>query len=200
MGMNRGVGLAMAVLALCLAGPAGAMENLDSGKTGAQLFASDCALCHKNPGSLAKAGGIFGLSSFLREHYTASSQSADAIAAYLESVARAQPQGRRPASAKRRVKGDEKAKTGEKKPGAAKSDEAKSGKPAEVKASEPKTSGPKASEPKTSEPKTSGPKASESKTSERKTSEPKSSVPRPPEAIPGQPKAEAKPDKPAKSD
>jgi hypothetical protein len=195
MGINRGVGLAMAVLALCLAGPAGALENLDSGKSGAQLFASDCALCHKNPGSLAKAGGIFGLSSFLREHYTASSQSADAIAAYLESVARAQPPARRPTSTKRRAKGGEKAKNGEKKPGIAKSDEAKSGKLPEAKTSEPKTPGPKTPGPKTSEPKTS-----ESKTSERKTSDPKSSVPRPPEAIPGQPKEEAKPDKPAKSD
>ena len=43
-GCNRGIGLAMAVLALA-AGERrpGAQENLDSGKTGAQLFASDCA-------------------------------------------------------------------------------------------------------------------------------------------------------------
>jgi hypothetical protein len=176
MGSNRGIGLAMAILALCLAGPAGAVENLDSGKTGAQLYASDCVICHKNPGALAKAGGIFGLSSFLREHYTASSQSADAIAAYLESVARTQPQGKRPAAAKRKAKGDEKAKAGEeKKPDTAKSGEAKSGKPAEGKTSEPKAS-------------------------ESKASEPKTSTPRPPEAIPGQPSVESKPDKPARSD
>lgn len=179
MGFNRSVGLATAILALCLAGPAGAEENLDSGKTGAQLFASDCAICHKNPGSLAKAGGPFGLSDFLREHYTTSSQSASIIAAYVESVARAQAPGRRPGATKRTAKGDEKAKAGEKKPGTARSGEAKSGKPAEPKTSEPKTSEPKTSEPKTSEP-------------------------RPPEAIPGQPNLDAapaaKPDRPAKSD
>ncbi len=70
MGFNRGIGLAIAVLALWLAGPAGAVENLDSGKTGAQLFASDCAICHKSAASLGKAGGLFGLSNFLRQHYT----------------------------------------------------------------------------------------------------------------------------------
>ncbi len=146
MGFNRGIGLAMAVVALCLAGPAGAVENLDSGKTGAQLFASDCVLCHKSPASLAKAGGIFGLSSFLREHYTSSSQSADIIAAYLESVARAQTPGKRSAATKRKAKGDEKAKTDDKKPGTAKSGEAKSGD-----LGGPKNSAPKASEPKASE-------------------------------------------------
>ena len=172
MGFNRGIGPAMAVLALGLAGPAGAVENLDSGKTGAQLFASDCAICHKNPASLGKAGGLFGLSNFLREHYTASSQSAAAIAAYLESVGKAQ--GKRPAATKRTAKGDEKTKAGDKKPGTAKSGEAKSGKPAEAKTSEPNTS-----EPKTSEPRPPAAIPSEPK----------------PDAAPA-----AKPEKPAKSD
>jgi hypothetical protein len=141
MGFNRSVGLVTAILALCLAGPAGAEENLDSGKTGAQLFASDCAICHKNPASLAKGGGLFGLSDFLSEHYTASSQSASLIAAYVESVARAQSKGRRPAASKRTAKGDEKA--GEKKRGTARSGEANSGKLAGPKASEPATSVPR---------------------------------------------------------
>jgi len=186
MSSNRSIGVLMTALAFCLTAPAGAVENLDSGKTGAQLYASDCFICHKNPGALAKAGGIFGLSNYLREHYTASSQSADAIAGYLESVARAQPQGKRPAAAKRKAKGDQKAKAGEeKKPDSAKSGEAKFGKPVETKASEPKALQSKASEP---------------KASDRTTSESKTLAPRPPEAIPGQPKVEAKPDKPAKSD
>ena len=98
------------------------------------------------PQSLAKAGGIFGLSSFLREHYTSSGQSADIIAAYLESVARPQAPGKRSAATKRRAKGDEKAKTGEKKPATPKSGEAKSGD-----LGGPKNSAPKASEPKASE-------------------------------------------------
>jgi hypothetical protein len=196
MSSNRSIGALMLALAFCLTTPAGAVENLDSGKTGAQLYASDCVICHKNPGTLAKAGGVFGLSNFLREHYTASSQSADTIAGYLESVARTQPQVKRPAAAKRKAKGDEKAKAGEeKKPDSAKSGEAQLGKPAEA-----KTSVPEALEPKISEPKTSEPKTSEPKTSDRTTSEPKTLAPRPPEAIPGQPKAEAKPEKPANSD
>jgi hypothetical protein len=135
MGFNRGIGLAVAVLAIWLAGPAGAQESLDSGKTGAQLFASDCATCHKNAASLAKAGGLFGLANFLREHYTASRRSAAVIAAYVESVGRAQAPGRRPGAGKRAAKGDEKAKAG--------SGEARSGMPAEARTSEPKASEPK---------------------------------------------------------
>ena len=154
MGFNRGIGLALVVLALGLAGPAGAVENLDSGKTGAQLYASDCAICHKSPASLARAGGIFGLSSFLREHYTASSQSADAIAAYLQSVARPQAPGKRTGATKRTAKGDEKAKAGDGKPGTA-----KPGKPAEAKTSEPKSSEPKSSAPRPPEAIPSQPKS-----------------------------------------
>ena len=88
-GFSRGIGLAAAVLTLALAAPAGAQENLDSGKTGAQLYAADCAICHKSPQALNKSGGILGLSSFLREHYTASRESAAAIAGYLQSVGNA---------------------------------------------------------------------------------------------------------------
>jgi hypothetical protein len=147
MGFNRGSRWAMAVWALCLAGQAGAQENLDFGKTGAQLFASDCAGCHKSAASLAKAGGVFGLSNFLREHYTASNQSAAAIAAYLESVGRTQ--GKRPAATKRTAKGDEKAKAGEKKPGTAGFGDAKSGRLAEPKTSEPRPPAAIPSQPKT---------------------------------------------------
>ncbi len=74
------------MLALYCVGPALAQENLDSGKTGAQLYASDCAICHKTPAGLTKNSGIMGLDGFLREHYTASRESAGAIAAYLQSV------------------------------------------------------------------------------------------------------------------
>ena len=96
-GFKRGIGPAMAVLAFALAAPAGAQENLDQGKSGAQLFAADCAICHKNPQTVAKSGGLLGLSSFLREHYTASRESADMIATYLQSF------GSAPASSKARA-------------------------------------------------------------------------------------------------
>jgi hypothetical protein len=157
MGFNRGTGLAMTVLALSLAGPAGAQENLDSGKTGAQLFASNCVICHKSAASLSRAGGPFGLTGFLQEHYTASRESAAAIAAYLESVGK--PPAGRSGATKRTAKGDEKAKAGEKKPGTAKPGAAKSGKPAEAKTSEPKTSEPKTSVPRPPEAIPSQPKS-----------------------------------------
>src|SRR4051812_23344269 len=76
--------LALGLAGLGLAGSAAAQENLDQGKSAAQLYASDCAICHKSPGALNKAGGIFGMESFLRQHYTASRESAAAIANYLK--------------------------------------------------------------------------------------------------------------------
>lgn len=122
--VGRGIGPAMAVVALVVAAPAGAQENLDSGKTGAQLYAADCAICHKNPQTLNKSGGgVFGLSGFLREHYTASKESAASIAAYLQSVGGAPAPGKR--TTKRTAKGDDKAKIDEEKKGKEKSGEAK---------------------------------------------------------------------------
>jgi hypothetical protein len=148
-GIYRGTGLAMAVLAFVLAGPAAAQESLDAGKTGAQLFASDCALCHKSPRGLAKSGGLFGLSGFLKQHYTASQQSANVVAKYLESLPDAPAAAKRPAATKRTAKGDDKAKPDEKKLGTAKPGEAKStAKPAESKTAEPKPDDAKPAEPK----------------------------------------------------
>jgi hypothetical protein len=70
-----------------LPGAGQAQENIDAGKSAAQLYASDCAICHKSAQALNKsAGGLFGLESFLREHYTASRESAAVIAAYLNSL------------------------------------------------------------------------------------------------------------------
>src|ERR1700748_1266838 len=58
-------------------------QDLTAGKTAAQLFASDCAACHKSPGGLAKGQSASALTSFLREHYTTKPASAAALAAYL---------------------------------------------------------------------------------------------------------------------
>lgn len=115
--------LVIGLSAVSLAGPAFAQESLDKGKTPAQLFASDCAPCHKSPQGLAKSGGLFGLDGFLREHYTASREAATAIANYLKSMDTG-PAGPGRAS-KRAAKGDDKAKSeGTKKP-ATKPDETK---------------------------------------------------------------------------
>ena len=186
-GFRLGLVGIFAILGMVVAVPAGAQENLDLNKTPAQMFASDCAICHKSPQGLAKAGGILGLDSFLRQHYTASRESAAAIAAYLQSMDRG-PAAPAPGRAvKRSPKGDDKAKATEKKPAAAKP-EAKPGdglpgdnKPANAKPSEPKASEPKASDVKPSEPKASEPKPSEPKPSEAKPSEPKPSEPKPAE-------------------
>src|SRR6185312_836810 len=111
--LRCGARLVVILAALVLAGAAGAQENLDLGKSAAQLFASDCALCHKSPQGLARSGGILGLENFLREHYTASRESAKTIANYLKSMD-AGPTG--PArGSKRTAKGDDKTKPGERK-------------------------------------------------------------------------------------
>jgi hypothetical protein len=62
-----------------------APEDLNRGKTPAQLFASDCADCHRNPRGLAKRDAN-SLTAFLRVHYTVSKESAAAIAGYLVSL------------------------------------------------------------------------------------------------------------------
>jgi hypothetical protein len=146
-----------------------AQESLDRGKTPAQLFASDCSICHKSPQGLAKANGLLGLENFLREHYTASRESAAAIASYLRSVDSGPA-----ARAKRAAKGDEKPKPDEKKKTGAKTGEPKatekpdatSGEPkspeAKTKPSEPKPAEIVAPEPK-SESKPTAPAADEAK-------------------------------------
>ena len=60
-------------------------ENYSSGKTPAQLFASDCTSsdCHSRPQGLAKRRSSSELSDYLREHYTNSRQSAAVLAGYL---------------------------------------------------------------------------------------------------------------------
>ena len=83
-------------------------ENF-SAKPAPQLFASDCtgAGCHRGPQGLA-AKGRLGLSSFLREHYTNSRESASALADYLSGVpgdARAPARsGLNPASGRARLR------------------------------------------------------------------------------------------------
>jgi hypothetical protein len=58
-------------------------EDFDAGKSGPQLFESNCSTCHHTPQGLAKRMNSWSLDSFLREHYTASRASADTLSAYL---------------------------------------------------------------------------------------------------------------------
>jgi hypothetical protein len=150
---------------LALASPAVAQESLDKGKTPAQLFASDCSPCHKSPQGLAKSGGLFGLDSFLREHYTASRETATAIANYLKSMDSG-PAGSGRAT-KRSAKGDEKTKSETKKKSGAKPDDAKNAeKKPEGAGEEPKPLGILAPERKSGNAGNSAPAAGEAKPAE----------------------------------
>ena len=149
------IGLAVGFVSTALlAGGAGAQENLDKGKSGAQLFASDCAICHKTTAGLSR-GRVLGLDSFLREHYTASRESAGTIAAYIQATDKGPPPPAAAKPVKRTPKGDKKGD--EKKPEAGTPGDARpaDAKPAEAKPSEAKPSEAKPSESKPSESKPS---------------------------------------------
>jgi mono/diheme cytochrome c family protein len=87
-----------------LTAAAACAQNLDAGKTPEKLFADGCATCHRSPRGLAKGRFSLTLSWFLKDHYATSSDTAKALAAYLESVdvppprASAKPAGRKPRS------------------------------------------------------------------------------------------------------
>jgi hypothetical protein len=67
------------------AGPVRA-QDLDAGKSGQRLYATNCSSCHRSPRSLAKHTNAWTLAYFLRQHYTASSQQASVLTNYLLSV------------------------------------------------------------------------------------------------------------------
>jgi hypothetical protein len=161
--LRRGIRLVIGMLALCLAGGSWAQESLDRGKSPAQLFASDCSGCHKSPQGLGKAGGLAGLDSFLRGHYTASRETAAGIASYLKAMdtGRAAP-GR---ASKRTSKGDDKAKSDDTKKSGAKPGEARSEKKPVDTTSESKSPDAKSPEPKPAEILAPEPKSVESKPS-----------------------------------
>jgi hypothetical protein len=173
--LRCGVRLMIGVWVLCLATGAGAQESLDRGKSPAQLFASDCSLCHKSPQGLLKSGG-FGLDNFLREHYTASRETASAIASYLRSMDSGS--GR---ASKRTAKGDDKTRSDDKKKTGVKPGEAKGMEKPDAAAGASRSSGPKSAEPRSSEPRpgeimTPEPKAVESKPSAPAADEPKPAI------------------------
>jgi hypothetical protein len=77
-------GLALAGLAPAMvARVAHAQVNIDQGKSPSEMFASDCATCHKGVRGLAVGKNSLMLSGFLREHYTASREEAASLAAYV---------------------------------------------------------------------------------------------------------------------
>jgi hypothetical protein len=60
-----------------------AQTNIDQGKSPAEIFANDCATCHKSPRGLASGQGSASLAGFLVEHYTSGRDQAAALAAYV---------------------------------------------------------------------------------------------------------------------
>ncbi len=58
--------------------------DLNQGKSPAEIFRSDCTVCHKTPQGLARDQSS--LKSFLRQHYTTGEPQAASLAAYLASV------------------------------------------------------------------------------------------------------------------
>jgi hypothetical protein len=53
-------------------------QNIDAGKTPAQIFADTCTACHKSARELRRTGA-----GFLRSHYMTGSEEANAMASYL---------------------------------------------------------------------------------------------------------------------
>ncbi|HEY7238572.1 MAG TPA: hypothetical protein VH600_05345 [Burkholderiales bacterium] len=91
----------VAVLAALQVAPAGAQGNIDAGKTPAQIFGDTCSACHRSAREFRRASA-----SFLRGHYTAGSEEANAMARYLAGLGpgsepRSSPQ-RRPSAEERR--------------------------------------------------------------------------------------------------
>lgn len=68
-------------------------QDFTQGKSPAQLFAGDCAACHKSPQGLAKSDAR-SVAGFLREHYTTKPEMADALAAYLLASGKGNDTGR----------------------------------------------------------------------------------------------------------
>ena len=88
-----------------------AQTNIDADKTPAQIFANDCATCHKSPRGLGAGKGSLMLSSFLREHYTSSKDQAAALAAYVLGAGGGEnapaARGQKPAPEQAKSTGDE---------------------------------------------------------------------------------------------
>ena len=122
--VGRGVLRLAALAVLASAVPACAQDNFDRGKSAQQIFASDCSICHKTPQGLAKGGGsLFGLQGFLREHYTASRETAALLARYLEAAG--EPPAADPKRQPRRSVKPSDSKPAEAKPADAKPSESK---------------------------------------------------------------------------
>src|ERR1700754_3516239 len=72
----------MLLIGGCAAVPVRA-QNLDAGKSPAQIFSGTCTACHKGARGLLKTVPAGSLPGFLRQHYTTSSEMASQLSAFL---------------------------------------------------------------------------------------------------------------------
>ncbi len=84
--MIRRLAATIGLLATLAPAWAYAQTDIDQGKTPAQIFAADCAACHKATRALASGKNSGSLTDFLQEHYTTSRDQAAAMAAYVLSA------------------------------------------------------------------------------------------------------------------
>ncbi len=86
--LSRALSLATAMLLIGFAIPSSLIapasaQNLEAGKSPAQLFNGNCGVCHKSARGLLKSVPPGQLPGFLRQHYTTSSDMAKAMSAYV---------------------------------------------------------------------------------------------------------------------
>jgi hypothetical protein len=86
--LSRALNLAtVALLVGCFAASVARVQaqNLEAGKSPSQIFAGTCTACHKSPRGLLKTVAPGALPTFLRQHYTTSSDMAGLLSAFLVS-------------------------------------------------------------------------------------------------------------------
>jgi hypothetical protein len=74
---------AVAMLTVNFAAGPGVAQNLDAGKSAAQIFSNSCAACHRGPRGLVKSVSPQALPGFLRQHYTTGTEMAGLLSGYL---------------------------------------------------------------------------------------------------------------------
>lgn len=82
--LGRTLGSAALAIAVCFSVSAPVQaQNLEAGKSPAQIFNGACTVCHKSARGLVKSVPPNALPTFLRQHYTTSSDMAGALSGYL---------------------------------------------------------------------------------------------------------------------
>jgi hypothetical protein len=82
--LSRALSLATVTLLIgCFAAGQAPAQNLEAGKSPAQIFAGACNACHRSPRGLLKSVSAGSLPGFLRQHYTTSGEMASLLAGFL---------------------------------------------------------------------------------------------------------------------